>query len=313
MENNASEVTLKDFANSFGTTVDDLSEDCRQLAKKYNFRYRELDKDERDQVILEVLKRIDSKELSIVGAHRKGRWDDGWSENLKNFIEKKYDLKELIPKYIHPNQPVRLNGDYVMPEDPEFEYNFFQVYRLWLFRKYLKDFDSIVEFGSGTGHNLVVLSQLYPEKKLYGSDWVPPSVELLNKIKEVYGYNITAKLFDLFNPDESFQIPENSAVITMGTMEQLGVNYEKFLDFILKKSPRICLQSEPICELYDDKNLLDYVFIKYHQRRGYLSGYLTRLKQLEAEGKIEIIKIQRVFLGNLVQEGYSIIVWKPKI
>ena len=68
---------------------------------------------------------------------------------------------------------------------------------------------------------------------------------------------------------------------------------------------------EPLCELYDPDNLVDYVAYRYHKQRGYLDGYLTRLRQLEAEGRIEILKTQRVYFGNLYHEGYSFIAWRP--
>ena len=74
----------------------------------------------------------------------------------------------------------------------------------------------------------------------------------------------------------------------------------------------LCLNVEPLCELYDEDHLFDYVAIKYQEKRNYLAGYLDRLRQLESEGKIEILKIQRMLFGNLHYEGWSFVLWKPK-
>jgi hypothetical protein len=158
----------------------------------------------------------------------------------------------------------------------------------------------------------VVLAQLYPEKKLHGLDFVPSSADLVNKIGEVYGWNMTGHLFDMLSPDEDFKIEDNSAIFTIGTVEQLANNFGPFLQFLLKRSPKLCIHVEPTIELYDESNLIDYLAIKFHRKRGYTENYLTRLRELEAENRIEILKVQRLFLGSLYMEGYSLIIWKPK-
>ena len=48
------ELKLKDFADMFGTTVDDISENCGSFIEKHNFRYRQLEPEERDKIILNV-------------------------------------------------------------------------------------------------------------------------------------------------------------------------------------------------------------------------------------------------------------------
>ena len=47
-------LTLEDFARSFGTTVKDISGDCRELINKTDFGYRILQGEERDIVLLDV-------------------------------------------------------------------------------------------------------------------------------------------------------------------------------------------------------------------------------------------------------------------
>ncbi|MGA8849123.1 MAG: transketolase C-terminal domain-containing protein [Dehalococcoidia bacterium] len=304
-----SQLTLEDFARLFGTTIDDIPNDCRKLIAETDFRHRILGSEERDKVLLDVLKKIDSDQLTVAGREKKVVWEKGWSENLQNFLEN-YDLNKLTPKYYRPSQVLRLYRNYITAYDQNFEFNFFKVFRLWLFRKYLRDAESIHEFGCGPGHNLVALAELYPEKKIHGLDWSLTSRDLVNKIAEVYKYNITGHLFDMFSPDESLEITNNSAILTIGSLEQLGHEYELFLQFILKKSPKLCIHVEPICELYNENHLLDYVAIKYHQRRGYLENYLNRLRRLEIEGKIEILKTQRMFFGSLYEDSWSFIVWR---
>lgn len=311
-EHKDSELTLEDFARLFGTTIDDIPDDCRELVAKTDFRYRKLSADERDKVLLDVLKKIDSSQLTVAGKDKKVTWEKGWSENLQNFLEKNYDINELIPKYYRPGQVLRIYRNYAITFDPNFEFNFFKVFRLWLFKRYLKKIESVYEFGCGPGHNLTALADLYPQKKIYGLDWAVASRDLVNKIAEVHKYNITGHLFDMFFPDENLEIANNSAIMTIGALEQLGHGYESFLQYLLKKSPMLCLNVEPLCELYDNDNLLDYIAIKYQEKRKYLAGYLDCLRKLESKGEIEIIKTQRMFFGNLNYNGWSFVVWKPK-
>jgi transketolase len=306
------ELKLEDFAYLFGITMDDIPNDCQELIAEYDFRYKILEGEERDRVLLDILKKLDLGQLSIVGKEKKATWEKGWSENLQNFIQKNYDIDELIPKYYRPNQILRLYRNYITTCDPNFEFNFFKVFRLWLFRKYLKNAESVYEFGCGPGHNLVALAKLYPEKRIHGLDWSGASRDIVHKIAEVHKYNITDHLFDMFSPDENLEIANNSIVITFGALEQLGHDYESFLQFLIARSPALCLNVEPIFELYDDNILLDYFAAKYQEKRNYLSGYLSRLKELEYEGKLEIIKTQRMLFGNQHYEGWSFIVWKPQ-
>lgn len=307
-----SELTLEDFAQAFGTTAGDIPADCRELIGKTDFGYRKLKDDERDKVILEVLKKIES-DTQIIGAEeRQGVWERGWAENLDGFVKSKYDLTHLVPRFIRPNQPVRLGGDYVMPRNPNFELDYFSVYRLWLFRKYLSQVGSIYEFGCGTGFNLVVLARLYPEKDLHGLDFVASSRDLVNKIAEIYGWRIKGHLFDMISPDGSLKLAPDSAIFTFGVIEQLAGKFEPFLQYILRNSPALCLNVEPTIELYDETRLVDFLAARFHRKRGYTQGYLTRLRELEAQNRIEILKVKRPFFGSLFMEGYSYVVWRPK-
>jgi len=51
--------------------------------------------------------------------------------------------------------------------------------------------------------------------------------------------------------------------------------------------------------------------MKFHRKRGYTENYLTRLRELEAQNEIEILKVKRLFFGSLYMEGYSYMIWRP--
>lgn len=303
---------VEDFASLFGTTVDDFDDECHQFISQTDFRYRKLSWDERDETILGILKRINSGELTLTGKEGRSRWEKGWSENLQDFISTGYDLATLVPKYVRPSQVLRLYHDYVMPLQPNFELNFFTVLRLWLFQKYLKEFDEIYEFACGPGYNLPLIAKLFPEKKLHGLDWTETAVEIVNLIHTKCGINVTGHLFDMFSPDYNLEMTENGAAITIGGLEQLGKNHQAFIRFLIEKAPGLCIHVEPICELYDENNLVDYLAIKFHKTRNYLTNFLVDLQRLETENKIEVLKTQRVYFGSLYHDGWSLVIWRPR-
>mgnify|MGYP001314491039 CR=1 FL=1 len=59
-------------------------------------------------------------------------------------------------------------------------------------------------------------------------------------------------------------------------------------------------------------NLLDYLSIKYSEKRNYLKGFLSYLQNLNEKNKISIIKSERTYVGSIFIDGYSVIIWKPK-
>jgi hypothetical protein len=304
-------LSIKDFAASFGTTEDDIRENCLEIINSVDFNYSIIDGSARDKLILDILKRIDADQQVIGAPKRQQVWDKGWGENLKGFVSSDYDLNELIPKFIRPNQPIRFNLNYIQPSNPNFELDFFSVFRLWLFKKYFSDYSHVYEFGCGTGFNLVALAQQYPDKELYGLDFVPSSVELVNQVGDHHSYNISGHLFDMISPDASFALEKNSAMFTIGSIEQLAGKFESFVEYILKQPVSLCVHVEPTIELYDENILVDYLAIKFQGKRGYTDNFLPYLKKLESDKVVEILKVKRLFFGSLFLEGYNCIIWRP--
>jgi len=305
------EYTSKDFAALFGIAESELPVTCLEFAGRHDFHYEIADAAAHDQIILRVLKHIGSDSPTPVGPQREGLWDRCWAENLQKFIGSGYELEALVPKFIKPDQPVRLRQRYVLPRSLAFELAFFSVCRAYYFRKFLSEVRTAYEFGCGTGFNLVALGQQLPRITLHGLDWSPSACEMVNSIGKKHELDIAATRFDFFNPDRSLALDPHGAVITISALEQVGSRHEAFLDFLMEKKPAICLHMEPIEELYDENNLIDYLALMYHRKRGYLSGFLPRLKSLEAEKKAEILEVRRMYFGSLYQEGYSFVVWRP--
>ena len=245
----------------------------------------------RDKWIKKIVETLLSP-LEFSGEHRRKQWEKGWKQN---FVE-----GNLMPHYFGKYPVVRKDGEFI--EAPEgFEYQQLVNLENEVFEKYLKA-ESIVEVGCGTGHNLVRLKDINPTATIYGLDWVDSSVSGVNKL------GFKGVRFDMFQP-EGFDFKDKS-VFTMASLEQLGDRFKPFVDYIMSQKPTICVHLEPIEELMGD-SLLDYLQIEYMKKRKYLTGFLTYLRELEKNGKIEIIEASRNGVGSLFLEGYSLVVWKP--
>jgi len=303
-------VTPGDFAALFGVPV--LPPPCAELAGKHDYRYEVPGGAERDRIVLQVVQHVDSDKPTQVGEHRAGIWESCWSDNLQKFIDGGYDPDKLVPDFIKPGQPIRLNQDYVIPLSARFELDFFQVCRAFLFDRFFADVQSVYEFGCGSGFNLLALARQQPGKKLCGLDWSASSNRTLDLMGQKLGLDISGRQFDFFKPDASLELGPASGVLTMCALEQVGPRHGSFVEFLLAKKPAICVNMEPLLELYDEKNLADHLAIRFHRKRGYLDGFLTSLRKLAGDGRVEILEERRFHFGSLYHECYSYVAWRPR-
>lgn len=262
---------------------------------KSQLKYRYLNKKEEQETIIKILDTLLDSSIPYSGEHRKTQWEKGWGENAKS--------GDVTPKYFGKHKVNRLNGHFVLGLSENYEQDMLYTLVDSLSKKYLSDKDVICEFGCGTGHNLHRIKKVAPESRVIGLDWTESSQKVLKQY-DIEGYN-----FDFFNPH--FNMPKGSGVITVAALEQTGKKYKRFVSFLLKKKPSVVVHIEPIPELLDPTKLIDFLSIKYMEKRKYLSGYLDYLIELEGQGRIKIIEAKRSGIGSMFIDGYSIIVWKP--
>jgi len=263
-------------------------------------KYKLLNKVETEQAIIKILDVLLDSSVPYSGKHRKEQWEKGWGENLK--------AGDINPRYFEKHKINRLNGKFVIGFDKHYEQKMLYSIVDELAYKYLGDLEhsnSIVEFGCGTGHNLKRIRDILPFNHFIGLDWTKSSQKIL------LGMGMEAHNFDFFEPDIRLKLPKDSSVITVAALEQTGTRYERFLKYLIKQKPKIVIHIEPIPELLDPTKLLDYLSIKYMEKRKYLSGYLTTLRLLEKQDKIKILEARRSGVGSFLIDGYSILIWKP--
>ena len=301
---------LEDIAGSFGTTVDNFNDSFIALYESTNWSYTKLEGADKDKKIIDCLEFVKQDKQIIASPIRTTEWESGWKENLDRY-KISNNIEDIIPRFIRSNRPVRYKKEFIIPKDPSFELNYIKLIQRWFFSTYMHSYSSIHEFGCGSGMHLVTLSNLFPNKKLFGYDFSPSSVDLVNTLSRTTATNITGILFDMCNPSNVTHIDENACCFTFGSIEQLAGKFHNFLDFIMQKKPGICFHIEPTIELYDPTNLVDYTAICFHNNRGFTVGFLPYLQELDKQNIIKLIKVNRLQFGNLHMEGYTQIMWSP--
>jgi len=306
-------VTISDVENSVGFEID---AETKASILKENLAYSILDKDNYERYLLEYLKVLDAN-ISRSGEHRKNDWENGWNENLEAFLKTK-DIKSLIPRYHTKSNIARLNNQIIKTYDSEFDFKFHSFVVDSIVKKYGADLIKnsgplfkICEFGCGTGYHLFRIAKFFPETNLVGLDWSQSSQRLISEVSSFSNAKVSGRNFNYFAPDESFEINGN-LILTIASLEQIGDKHQMFVDYLLSKNPGLCIHFEPVSEvLSKEDNLLDYLTVKYFEKRNYLKGFLTNLKNLEKEGKAKILETRRLNYGSKFIEGHSLVIWKP--
>lgn len=301
----------REFERLFGAAEGSLPHACRELAGTFDFGLRVLEGGERDRLIADLLRRIHDPGLATSGAERQADWVAGWAQNLARFESSGGDPASLVPLYFKAREPVRLEGRYCMPLAEHFYLRYTDLFRHWLFRRYFCELPALYEFGCGSCAHLAFLGTLFPEKPLFGLDWAEPAVEIARLLGRRLGFKADGMRFDFFAPDKGVRLAPGAGVLTFGALEQVGERFGPFLDFLLGQEIGLVLHVEGFPELYDQADLLDLLALLYHRRRGYLSGLLPRLRELEREGRIEVLGVHRHRLGVLTNDTYSYVAWRP--
>jgi hypothetical protein len=306
------ELTAGHFAKLFGVAERDLPVACKDAIVAEDLRYVRPPPAARDGMILRVLQTLESDKPTVVGAHRADIWESCWADNLQRFREAGLSAESLVPHFVAPGLPVRLDRDYAIPSSPRYEMRVLEVCRAFLFGRYFPHMRSLCEFGCGSGYNLVAAARQLPGKRLLGLDWSSSSNETVGLIRKALDIDVSGRHFDFFAPDRTLALGPDCGVLTMCALEQVGTRYDAFLSYLLDARPGVCVHMEPLLELYDEDHLVDYLAARYHRKRGYLQGFLPALRALESSGRIELLDVRRFYFGSFYHEGYSYVAWRPR-
>ena len=260
-------ITIKDIEDVVGFSI---SNDCKKLIKSFNLTYRELTKEERDSIILNIINVINN-DIEYAGKHRLEKWEKGWYENFE-LLKQTKDINSLIPKYFNKHNIARWKGDFIKCETEYFDYKLHIILVDAILHKFVgTNYSSLYEFGCGPAYHLLRFGKFNPEVNLIGLDWAMASQDIIKEINDL-GINnkITGYNFDYFKPDYNINIAPNSAIFTCASLEQIGENYKEFVDYLISKQPNLCIHFEPSSELLNENSLVDKLSILYFEKRNYL-------------------------------------------
>lgn len=297
-----------DFKSLLGGT---FNHKTLHFIDKGRWEFRAPDEEENSRIARQVRGHIFRASLdSTSDSGREALWERCWANRLQRAEEG----GELTPDFLTREEwPMRLNGRFILPSSNTFEACWTAVLRSHLYEKYFAPAEVVHEFGCGSGHNLFALANQQRGKILHGYDWSPSAVRSLQWIRERYGIPIHGHRFNFFDPPSVMEMRSYpTGVLTIGALEQVGKNFQKFLSMLLASKPNIVVHVEPLIELYDAKDELDALAIIYHWRRKYLEGYLPALQVLEKAGEIEILELRRTGLGSFYHDPYVVLAWRAK-
>lgn len=299
---------LCDFQSLLGGT---LPKTCIDMIETHDWSYETIEGAELNSLVADILGRVALKNFSLVKTSDNSRWIKGWSENLAAY-KASGNIKDLEPKYVRSGLPLRLFGRFIKPNDPDFEKHWYRLFQEYIFRSHLDKASTIYEFGCGSGINVALLAEMYPDKKIVGLDWAQPSGEICDEIGR-RGGNVEGRLFNFFDPDCDLLFDKNSAVFTFGALEQTSDRWGSFIEFLLSRRPELCVFIEPIYEWYDPINLGDWLAMRVHDTRGFMKGLRPYVHALVRDGDALMVRDKRAWFGSLLLEGYSQLIFKPVI
>jgi hypothetical protein len=304
-------VSAKNLSKLFNADYKEIKLHCDHLLKKKLY-FKYLRGFKKEKVVIDIIKRIFHDNKVVASKGRKKKWQDGWQESFAEYKKTKKELA-LIPKFYtaRENKYFRLGGKLIQVKDRLFETKMINIHRNWYFKKYFSNVDSVYEFGAGTGFHLLEFAKIFPNKNLYGSDFVQSSVNLLKLISKRNNLNMKSFLFDMTKPNKKIKLCKNSGVYTAGSVEQLSGKVEPFIKYILSQKPKIVLHQEPVIEWCIKNQLVDYLGYLFQKKRRYTDNLLSILRDLENKGIIKIIKTMKSPFGSLMMDGNNLIVWKP--
>lgn len=276
-------------------------------------RYRELDPARETEIAAHVDNTISDETLRRSGDDDPSVWVRGWGEVAQQLKDRQITRETLRPQYFRGEPICRLFGHYIEPVTREVEYDVGLALRTIIFDEFLRGASTIAELGCGTGINILLLSEMFPQACLIGADWAPVCAEILREMARQTGKRIEGEVFNMLTAT-GWHGPAGpgSTLLTVHAMEQLGENWRAFCDWMIARRPALCLHVEPLFEHYDASSAFDDRARRYHLKRGYLRGFLPHVLDLCRAGKGELVASRRVAFGGLYHEAYSILAWRPR-
>lgn len=250
-----------------------------------------------EEEMIDVKAYVNDHTASVGNRPNQEQWTASWAELLSTDTPTYLTKPRLM---LDGKGIFRFNQSFIKSSNLQLEQKYHRAMINAVQDRFLGDVSAVVEFGCGSGHNLVQITNNNSELDVFGSDWATSSQQILAS-KGIRGFYFDMKSDAPNYPPELKQI-KDVAFLTVGSLEQLGKDWKNFLSFMIKMKPKKSIHIEPILEFYDPSCETDNLAIEYHQKRGYLDGFYLAAKRM---GLLRYCN--RPTFGNTFNEGFNIL------
>ncbi|MCC8195108.1 MAG: hypothetical protein LIP28_10735 [Deltaproteobacteria bacterium] len=304
----AQSITPEDFSRYWGKHS--LPAGFETFLKAINTRYREANKVDLEEYIASFIAKVSKVSATRTEEDNLTIFEKGWAEHIAR-IQKHCDLSALRPKYYERGVPYLLGEGCTMHvcENPGLAADMQLLYVRYLMSSLLAESKTIHEFGSGTAQNLLVMASMAPDRTFLGYEWTDSGVALATMVGQKCGYSISGRKFDMLRPDHSVAV-RGDAVLTITSVEQLGENYDAFLEYLLEQKPSLVFHIEPDTTPPAMPSMYHSLAVLYMRLRGYPQAFTQKLVELQRQEKIHIL-LSRQLPWMAAFGNYRCIAWKP--
>lgn len=180
-------------------------------------------------------------------------------------------------------------------------------------QRFAADVDSLVEIGSGAGRNLFALAYGGRWPRLLGLELSPTGREVTRTVAQRFSLDsIETEHIDLLDPSSAgFARLRGATVFSFYCLEQLPAHTQEVLDNLLKAGVRRVIHIEPTPELFAYSSLKDLATISYIWRQDYQRTIVSVARQMEREGRIRVLAIERLDFAPSCRNDPTLVVWEP--
>lgn len=177
------------------------------------------------------------------------------------------------------------------------------------------DLRTVVEPGCGSGVNLFYLYSHLNLDEIRGGEICSNAVELGNRISEHCGIPGKFRSFDYREKQDLQNLTEgldDYLLITCHSIEQVQVRENKFIENILDlpNPPKIVIHFEPI--VWDDDSMMTQLCRRYAEKNKYNLDLLDVVRELENDGRLEILDVRKRCFGLSAYNPTSVLCWRTK-
>jgi hypothetical protein len=210
--------------------------------------------------------------------------------------EKSGSLREYVDRrWLDRPRRVQIQGRLWSLPTYEF-YRFRRARLVEIMKRFASPDATLVELGSGTGSIAFELTQAGIWPKILGLELSPTGREVARNVAEhLKAHKVEFAEIDLLDPEsKGYRKLAGQTVYTHYCLEQLPEHTEEVFRNLVRARIKRAILIEPSYELLKWLSLRDLASMTYVLRQDYQRSILRVAKQLESEGLIHIVHVERL-------------------